>query len=103
MTAANRNVLISIFEAANNIFFDEDEEEGNNNVPKVINYAEEIVTQFSDGQFRQHFRISPSTFENVLIKLQIVNKQNVHGHPEIMLEKQLMITLWCLSNLECFR
>ncbi|KAK9685406.1 DDE superfamily endonuclease [Popillia japonica] len=48
--------------------------------------------------------MSPETFEEFLKKLHTVTERNVLvGHPEILLEKQGMITLWCLANMESFR
>jgi hypothetical protein len=71
---------------------------------KIWNYAEEIVPTYSDRQFQKHFRLKPATFENVLAKLYSVSNENVTGgNPEVPLEKQLMISLWYLANLESFR
>lgn len=71
---------------------------------KVEGYAEEIVPHFSNMQFKQHFRMNPATFEDLLQKLHVLVDKNVQvRHPEIKLEKQVMLTLWCLANIESFR
>ncbi|KAK9751299.1 hypothetical protein QE152_g5182 [Popillia japonica] len=82
----NRTVLAAV--QGHHIMFDSDDEESVN----------------LDRQFREHFRMSPETFEEFLKKLHTVTERNVLvGHPEILLEKQGMITLWCLANMESFR
>lgn len=73
---------------------------------KVQNYAEEIVPKYSLRQFQSHFRMKPSTFEFILTKIhnieleQPIRKQS---NPEISTEKQLLLALWYLANLECYR
>lgn len=73
---------------------------------KQENFAEIAVPNFSDNQFQQHFRMLPETFEILLRQLHDAN-DNIRvisrGQPEIPIEKQTLITLWCLSNIECFR
>lgn len=92
--------------AWDNLFKDDtDDEDAKNIQPKVLNYAEKIVPRFSDKQFQIHFRITTSTFQSLIIKLHDDNsedKKNVGCKP-VPLEKQLMITLWYLSNIESFR
>ncbi|XP_044755879.1 uncharacterized protein LOC123314580 [Coccinella septempunctata] len=100
------DVKVAILTVAHgNFLFDEDEDEVDVNVnEKVENFAELIVPQYSDKQFQQHFRMKPSTFEDFLQKLSHVSHKSVGpGPPEIKIEKQAMITLWCLANMESFR
>nr|CAI5853405.1 unnamed protein product [Callosobruchus analis] len=88
------------------MFFNDDDDEANDVavLVKTEYFAEESVRRFSNKQFKEHFRISPSTFEDFLAKLYLVTrKRSAPGHPEIVLEKQAMITIWCLSNMESFR
>lgn len=86
------------------IFDDDDEKEQENPSAKVEDYAEEIVPRFSNSQFKEHFRMVPATFEDLLQKLHAVTNKNVEvGHPEMKLEKQAMLTLWYLANTESFR
>lgn len=89
-------------------WFDEDDEEesceGRILLAKVFNFAEETVPNFTNRQFYQHFRMSCTTFESLLSKvqsLQVVNR--ISGNPETTVEKQLMIALWYLANIESFR
>lgn len=88
------------------IFFDsdDDDENGTFHIPKVEQYAEEIVPRFSNKTFKMHFRITPNTFEVLLQKICSIQNDNIHvGNKPLPMEKQLMITLWCLSNIESFR
>lgn len=84
-----------------------DEEEIDRNVlEKKVDYAEVTVPNFNSRQFKQHFRMSPETFESLLVE---VHRSSVgihelkRGQPELKLEKQTMMTIWCLANLESFR
>lgn len=93
---------------AKELFFVDSEEESEDILPKVENFAEETVPRFSDGQFKIHFRINPDTFEDFLQKLHQIlppstEVANGRGHPVVPMEKEIMITIWCLSNLESFR
>lgn len=78
-------------------------------VPRVIkieNYVEDIVPKYSDRQFQSHFRMSPTTFERLLTNIYQVETEapaKTQRNPEISTEKQLLLTLWYLANLECYR
>lgn len=86
------------------IIFDSEDEENSSVLQKNENFAEEVVPRFTNRQFKEHFRMAPNTFEDFLRKLQQVSSNGIEiGHPEISLEKQAMITLWCLANTESFR
>lgn len=85
------------------IIFDDDDEI-NETLEKVDNFAEETVPRYSDKQFKIHFRMSPGTFEAFLQQMHSVRINTPSaGHPEMNLEKQALMTLWCLSNMESFR
>ncbi|KAB0803254.1 hypothetical protein PPYR_00224 [Photinus pyralis] len=102
----NNEVLLQILYYANEIFdFFEYEEEGAT-LPKVIDFAEYTVPRFDTHQFREHFRLLPDTFDIILGYLHdIKNREHrkPDGRQEIYLEKQLLITIWYLANLESFR
>lgn len=53
------------------MFFDssDDEDDAEIITNKIWNYAEEVVPNYLDRQFQQHFRLTPATFENVLTKM----------------------------------
>jgi len=80
-----------ILNFARDIFYDSDDDEENETVKiaKVEEYAEEIVPRFSDKTFKMHFRITPNTFEVLLIK--ICNIQNDNNERYVTLNFNLMI------------
>lgn len=81
---------------ARDIFFDTDSDDENqtNIIAKVKQYAEEIVPRFSDRTFKMHFRLTPNTFEVLLIKMCSIQNNVIHvGNKPLPIEKQLMITL----------
>lgn len=85
-----------ILKFAGDFFFhDSDDENKTVNIPKVSQYAEEIIPRFSDKTFKMHFRITPNTFEALLIKMCSIQNDNIiHvGNKPLPMEKQLMITL----------
>jgi hypothetical protein len=91
-------------------FFDDEDDDDDNThhtLEKVPNYAEEIVPRYTDHQFQSHFRMSPQTFENLLIRLYNLVEHNIvgraGGNVEVSLEKQLLVALWYLANIESFR
>lgn len=71
---------------------------------KVGRYAEDIVPRQTIDQFREHFRLSRTTFDKLEEKLQpYLAKENVMGRPEIDLRKIMLIGIWLLSNHESHR
>lgn len=95
--------LLPFIQAHEIIFEDSEDEENTIVLQKTENFAEEIVPQFTNRQFKEHFRMAPNTFEDFLRKLQVSTDRVGIGHPEISLEKQAIVTLWCLANTESFR
>ncbi|KAB0793030.1 hypothetical protein PPYR_12650 [Photinus pyralis] len=97
--------LVMAISLAKDLFFDDSYEESANKVlPKVEGFAEDIVPRFSGRQFQQHFRITVTTFEDLIIKISAIHVSEIRvGHPEMAIDKQLLITIWSLSNLESFR
>lgn len=90
-----------------NIIIDEIfEDEETCSLEKQQNFAEQTVPNFNDRQFKEHFRLSAQTFECLLRKIHHANDR-LHliqkGRPECPIEKQTLITIWCLGNTECFR
>lgn len=90
-------------------FFNDDDDEElltASRVLKIEHYVEDIVPQYSDRQFQSHFRMSPTTFERLLTNIYHVETEaptKTQRNPEIPTEKQLLLTLWYLANLECYR
>lgn len=104
------NIITTTVAQVVNVIIEEllssDEEETDRNVlEKQENFAEITVPNFNSQQFKQHFRMNPETFESLLVKLHQNNEINGlrKGQPELKLEKQAMITIWYLANMESFR
>jgi len=49
------------------------------------------------------FGIIPDTFEDLLTKIHSIKKNHNNVGQKPLSEKQLIITLWCLANIEYFR
>lgn len=101
------HIIATVVSFANEIFFrdsDSDDEE-NLILEKVDNYAEDTVPYMNDRQFQMPFRMTPATFEILLRKMHFVQNRDTpqRGRPSISLEKEVMILIWCLGNIECFR
>jgi hypothetical protein len=85
--------------------FDDSTDEENNIIEKIENFAEITVPNMNDHQFKMHFRMTPTTFEDLICKATRVartraNNVNHVGHPRMNIEKEFLIVIWCLSNLE---
>lgn len=99
-----KRISVLLKYARESIFSDsEDEEEKETKHESMVGYSENIVPLMSETQFKSHFRISLSTFEVLLNMLHSVKDSQYYGQPQIGIDKQLMITLWFLANLECLR
>lgn len=99
------NLALQILQFGKNLLIDDSDSSDENECnEKIWKFAENTVISFSDNQFKLHFRMTPSTFESLLVKIHNIEEHLVHsGHPEIKLEKQLMMTIWYLANMESFR
>lgn len=79
-----------------------DVEEGSY-LDKVWGFAEQTVPNFNDCQFQSYFRLTPTIVEYLYSKFGAHWHNRADGKPEIALEKQLMIIIWYLANIESFR
>lgn len=103
----NASKICIILRFAHEHFFISDDDEKSSEPPasfkKMLGYAENIVPDMTDKQFQTHFRISASTFEVLLNMVHSFDSNETAGQPQLELDKQLMITIWFLANLECLR
>ncbi|XP_053592986.1 uncharacterized protein LOC128667346 [Microplitis demolitor] len=99
------SMIASVVGGAEFIIFDDDDaDEKNEKLIKVVGYAKNIVPRYSDKQFQHHFRMTPETFESFLQKLHSIIPHDFRsGHTELPLEEQAMILIWYLGNCESFR
>lgn len=84
--------------------FEESSDEEANVVEKIDNFAEATVPLMTNKQFKVHFRMDPTTFEDLLVKINSVQDfDSSRGYPKTSLEKEVMITIWYFGNLESIR
>lgn len=69
----------------------------------IRNYAENVVLNYRQCDFKAHFRLQRSTFERVLALIESQITVSGAGRPTVSAEKQLLCSLWLLSNPETFR
>ncbi|KAI4454265.1 hypothetical protein MML48_10g00001245 [Holotrichia oblita] len=77
----------------------EDENVERQGVVRNRNYVEEVIPNYEDHQFREHFWMSRRTFQNLLNQ---IGQQHQGRHRIILLEKKLLFTIWILSKPESF-
>lgn len=74
---------------------------------RIQGYAEEVVPNYSLSTFREHFRPTAETFEELVCELancpEIPLGHSHGGRPPISIDKQLLIFLWFLGTQECVR
>ena len=74
------------------------------NAVRINEYTESVVTLYTDTQFKEFFRLRRDSFEDVLVALRndvtIPTPENhfTGGRIPVELRKQLLITLWYMSN-----
>jgi len=68
-------------------------------MPKVQGFVENIVSNWSDNEFRRHFRINRNVFEHLLTAIRENLTKLYHGgFLPVPPNKQLLIFIWYLSN-----
>jgi len=71
---------------------------------RIRSYVDRTVPGLTTKQFREHFRMTPDTYEILEEKLGILlNKENHSGRPSISVRKQLLSTLWLLATPDSYR
>jgi predicted DNA-binding protein YlxM (UPF0122 family) len=74
-------------------------------VPKIYNFAENVVPQYNNRDFRQHFRIGFRVFEKLFEKLEAYLRYDMRtmGKQPISPRKQLLIFIWYIANQDSMR
>ena len=74
-------------------------------VPKVLGFVEEIIPAYSNIDFRQDFRRNRKTYDTFIQKLEpfIKYEDRELGKRPLSAQKQLLIYLWYLANLDSIR
>lgn len=73
--------------------------------PRVQNYIEEVVDRYTDGEFRQNFRMNRRTFNHILnlIRENISTDILDRGRHTISSKAQLLIALWYFGTPDSYR
>lgn len=67
-------------------------------------YVNEIIPRFSDEVFRQHFRMTRTTYENLEQRLTpALTRIEKEGRPMIPVRNQLLSVIWLLATPDSFR
>ena len=73
-------------------------------VPRILGFAETVVPQYSNDDFRKHFRISRAVFDQILQEIApTLTTENSGGTEGTTPEKQLLVFIWYMSNLDSIR
>ncbi|XP_011686365.1 PREDICTED: putative nuclease HARBI1, partial [Wasmannia auropunctata] len=72
-------------------------------IPRLKNYVEVIIPQYSKNQFKSHFRIFPGTFDFILSLISSKLTRKKPGCPTISPKKQLMIAIWKMATPDSYR
>nr|XP_012235520.1 PREDICTED: uncharacterized protein LOC105679822 [Linepithema humile]XP_012235528.1 PREDICTED: uncharacterized protein LOC105679822 [Linepithema humile] len=70
--------------------------------PRVEGYVEITVPRFNTQQFRRHFRMTPTVYENLEAKLNPMLSLS-KGKAVISVRKQLLGSLWLLATPDSYR
>ena len=88
-------------------FLLEDKFKSRERAVRIQGYTEEVVPNYSLSTFREHFRLTPETFEELVCEFgncsEIPLGHSHGGRPPISIDKQLLIFLWFLGTQECVR
>lgn len=92
---------------SHDLFYGDEDESGEFNKKKIIkisNFAEQVMSVYSNEEFKRHFRLERFQFKELLADLRIFHNPELKcGRSEIVLEKKLMIFIWYISNMESLR
>ncbi|XP_060588032.1 putative nuclease HARBI1 [Ruditapes philippinarum] len=66
---------------------------------RVEGYVPDVVNHYSDIEFKSHFRMKRSTFEQLCTDV----APYMRRERTMKLETKMLATLWMLGNLECYR
>ncbi|XP_012521958.3 protein ANTAGONIST OF LIKE HETEROCHROMATIN PROTEIN 1-like [Monomorium pharaonis] len=73
------------------------------NAVRIEGYVEMTVPRFNAKQFREHYRMLPSTFELLENRLGPILTGNPSNKPCIPVRTQLLASLWLLATPDSFR
>lgn len=75
---------------------------GQRKPPRIKNYVEIAVPRLNTQQFKRHFRMTPTTYENLEARLGPVLSLS-QGKAVVPVRKQLLGSLWLLATPDSYR
>ncbi|XP_033758878.1 uncharacterized protein LOC117341142 [Pecten maximus] len=74
-------------------------------IPNVIGFAEEVIPQYTETDFRRDFRVCKNTFERLIAELTPAIEYTIResGKEGLPVRKQLLVYLWYISNQDSIR
>jgi hypothetical protein len=70
---------------------------------RIESYIERTIPQLHREQFRQHFRMTPTTYNQLEQKLAPILQEDIGVKSHIPVRKQLLATLWSLATPDSYR
>ncbi|XP_011701250.1 PREDICTED: putative nuclease HARBI1, partial [Wasmannia auropunctata] len=74
-----------------------------NRIPRIEGYVENIISSLSALQFKNNFRMLPSTFEFLLEEIGEKLIPTTEGNEMIPADKQLLLSLWRFATPDSYR
>ncbi|KYN28349.1 Putative nuclease HARBI1 [Trachymyrmex cornetzi] len=71
--------------------------------PRVKNYVERIVSNYTAEEFKMHFRLFPATFEFLLELIGPILITSLSGRKPVPVQKQLLLALWMMATPDSYR
>ncbi|XP_067211108.1 uncharacterized protein [Linepithema humile] len=73
--------------------------------PRIKDYVEKIILNYTAEEFKSHFRLWPTTFEFLLelIGPTLSATKSISGRKPLAAQKQLLIALWMMATPDSYR
>lgn len=70
---------------------------------RIVGYIERTIPQLHREQFREHFRMTPTTYNRLEQRLAPILQGDIGVKCHIPVRKQLLATLWLLATPDSYR
>lgn len=72
--------------------------------PRIEGFVENVVANYTDEEFKSHFRLLPATFEYVLELIEpSLTKVGTAGRPQKPARTQFLLALWMMATPDSYR
>lgn len=101
----NEHICINEMQTLYSMLMAERSREGQIVAEKITDYVDRVIPNYNNIIFKEHFRLSPDTFEMVLslIGPALNSTGTPFGKKPISAEKQLFIALWFMATPDSYR